>query len=284
MIGRMALLYLNLHIRHMALLAMFITACACEWPPPVPTPIDKGTTPPELWNIALMTYSFGFPLTCDVNVVQTIGINYTRGNFTQGKLAIPVSDYDRLEFTRVTDGDGNDVEFSYKSDGAFYRVYYTFNEPVISPALKTYTFQYTAVQATKTFSRSGSSKNSFTWKTVTKEFQSSIAVFDVILNFGFHTQDDSIDCNPEYSSVEEAERSTTVFFPEQKNIPENSELTHQISFPKRVTCKPASTYKLVAVGVVLGSIIFALVSTIVAVIVRKVKQRQSEQFEQLEET
>jgi hypothetical protein len=69
---------------------------------------------------------------------------------------------------------------------------------------------YTAVQATKTFSRSGSSKNSFTWKTVTKEFQSSIAVFDVILNFGFHTQDDSIDCNPEYSSVEEAERSTTV--------------------------------------------------------------------------
>ena len=70
--------------------------------------------------------------------------------------------------------------------------------------------KYTAVQATKTFSRSGSSKNSFSWRTITKEFQSSIAVFNVVLNFAFHTQEDSIDCNPEYSSVELGDKSTIV--------------------------------------------------------------------------
>lgn len=231
-----------------------------------------------------MTYSFGFPLSCNVNVNQTISINYTLGNFTEGKLAIPVSDYDRLEITRITDEKNNDIRFNVKSDGSYYRVYYYFDEPVIAPYLKTYTFQYTAIQATKTFSRSGSSKNSFTWKTITKEFQSTIAVFNVVLNFSFHTQEDSIDCNPEYSSVELGDKSTTVFFATETNIPENFELTHQISFPKRITCKPASTYRLVAIGVVIGSIVFALASAVVALIVRKVKQRRSEQFEQLEET
>jgi len=279
------LLFINLHIRHIALLVMFITACACEWPPPS-TLVDGNnkTIPTQLWSIAAMAYSFGFPLSCNVDVTQTISFNYTRGNFTEGKLAIPINDYDRLEIIRITDENGNNLQAYSISEGGYYRLHYTFAETVVAPCIKIFTFQYTAIQATKTFSRSGSSKNSFTWKTVTKEFQSSIAVFSVVLNFGFHTPDDSIDSSPDYHSVEEFDNYTIVHFSDQHNIPENTELTHEISFPKRVTCKPASTYKLVAVGVVIGSIFFALFSTIIAVIVRKVKQRRSEQFEQLEET
>lgn len=36
-------------------------------------------------------------------------------------MAIPISDYDKLEITRISDGDGNDIPFSYKSEGAYYR-------------------------------------------------------------------------------------------------------------------------------------------------------------------
>jgi len=105
----------------------------------------------------------------------------------------------------------------------------------------------------------------------------------VELNFHFHTQEDSIDCDPEYDSVVLTDTSTDVYFATETDIPENFEQQHQISFPKRVTCKPASTYKLVAIAVVVGSIAFALVSTVVALIVRKLRKRNMERFEQLEE-
>lgn len=33
--------------------------------------------------IVSMSYTFGFPLSCDVNIQQTLVVNYTYGNFTE---------------------------------------------------------------------------------------------------------------------------------------------------------------------------------------------------------
>ncbi len=51
---------------------------------------------------------------------------------------------------------------------------------------------------------------------------------------------------------------------------------------KQVTCKPASSYKIVAIAVVVGGVVFALVAAIVAVAIRKYKQlKHHETFQQL---
>jgi hypothetical protein len=34
------------------------------------------------WSIQQMSYNFNFPLSCDVDVEQTVVMNYTRGNFS----------------------------------------------------------------------------------------------------------------------------------------------------------------------------------------------------------
>lgn len=261
----------------MALLLLFITTCTCEWPPPH-NMINQYEQ--KHWEIDSMAYTFGFPLSCDVEVVQTIVMNYTHGNFTDGYLFIPQDDYDALKFERI-ESDNKSIPFTAFSDNSFHRIHYYFDQ-VTAPSTKTFTFKYTAIQATKTFSRSGSSKNSFSWPTITKQLGSKVGMFNVILNFYFHTQENSIDCNPDYSSITLGD-TTTVVFATETDIPENSELTHQISFPKRITCKPASSYKLIAMAVVVGSILFAVVTTIVALVVRRMKLRGSEHFEQLSE-
>jgi len=209
-------------------------------------------------------------------------MNFTDGIFSNGTLVIPRTDYDELSMEHIVSDNGESIDFKEISDTSLYRIHYFF-DPVTGPATKTFIFNYTAVQATKTFSRSGSSKNSFSWPTITKHLGSRIGTFNVVLNFHFHTQEDAIDCSPEYSSVVLDDSSTTVFFATETDIPENTELTHQISFPKRITCKPASSYKLIAIAVVAGSILFAVVTTVVALIVRRIKLTQSESFEQLNE-
>lgn len=62
----------------MALLLLFITTCTCEWPPP--NSVDISLDQPQ-WNIAAMYYSFEFYVSCDVEVVQTLVMNYSSGNF-----------------------------------------------------------------------------------------------------------------------------------------------------------------------------------------------------------
>jgi len=293
----------NIHMIQMALLLMFISSTTCEWPPPQNINyfnnnnnnninIDSNNNnnsnnnhitmdSDNTWKIASMSYSFSFPLSCNVEVEQTLVMNYTSGTFNQGILVIPQDDYDDLKVEQVFSGD-TPITTTMFSDNSFHRIHYFFDE-VTAPYVKSFTFKYTAVQATKTFSRSGSSKNSFSWPTVTKNLGSPIGKFDVVLNFKFHTLEDSIDCNPDYSSVILGDSSTTVYFATETDIPENTEMTHQISFPKRITCKPASSYKLIAIVVVLGSILFAVVTAIVALIVRRIKQKNSERFEQLSE-
>jgi len=192
----------------MAMLVQFIAGA--HLPPRPPPPQVVSHDRPPVWSIASMSYSFGFPLSCDVDVVQTLVMNYTYGNFSDGILVIPQYDYDSLQFERV-DSDNVSIEFSTVSDASFHRIHYWF-PPVTAPCTKTFIFTYTAIQATKTFSRSGSSKNSFSWQTINSEIGSRIDVFNVVLNFYFHTQEDSIDCDPNYSSVILHDKSTTVFF------------------------------------------------------------------------
>jgi len=208
-------------------------------------------------------------------------MNYTSGNFSSGILYIAKSDYDDLEFNLV-ESNNDSLPFTIHILDNMYRIYYTFPY-IIAPALKTFTFTYTAIQATKTFSRSGSSSNSFSWETVPGNFP-VIRSLDVVLNLHFHTaSEDSIESSPEYMYLELQDDYTTIIFPPETDIPQNSLYTHQISFPKRVTCKPASSYKIVAIAVVVGSVCFAVGTTIIAVIIRKIKRRKSERFEHLSE-
>jgi len=246
-------------------------------------PENLGPGAPEHWSIQQMSYTFNFPLSCDVDVEQTVVVNYTGGNFSSGIMYIPRADYDALEFDRIsTDNSSEYLKFTTITDGDMYRIHYEF-PTVTAPATKSFTFTYKALQATKTFSRSGSSSNSFSWETINNKFP-TISMLHVTLNLTFHTaSEDSIESNPQYEYVELQDKYTTIVFPPERNIPEGTTLTHQISFPKRVTCKPASSYKIVAIAVVAGSICFALCTTLVALIVRKIKQRKDQQFEQLSE-
>jgi len=267
-------------------LMLFITACVCEWAPP-PHHIDFGPPPPPArWSVASMEYAFEFPISCDVNVIQTMTINYTSGVFSQGYLFIPQDDYDELRFDRIDCGNSSTEITGYNVIGGvngYYKIHYSFSPPITAPTKETFVFKYTAIQATKTYSQSGSSKNSFSWRTITKELNSTIDVFNVVANFYFHIQADMIEAEPQYTSVSPGDQSTTVYFATLTNVPLDYEQTHEISFPKRITCKPASSYKIVAVAVVAGSILFAVVTTVVALIVRKIKQRNSlESFEQLD--
>lgn len=276
----MRIVYYNIHIFQLALLLMFITTSTCFWPPPHQSRISLDDQ--QVSSIASMAYSFEFDVSCDVVVVQTLIMNYTSGTFGGGFLDIPQEDYDSLIVERIWSDNNEPVTFKDVGDNTFHKIHYQFPE-VTGPLTKTLNFKYKAVQATKTFSRSGSSKNSFSWPTITKRLGSSIGTLDVVLNFNFHTQQNTIDCNPNYSTINMNDTATTVTFATQNNIPINTEQTHQISFPKRITCKPASSYKLIAIAVVAGSILFAVVTTIVALIVRKTQQKNSERFEQLNE-
>jgi len=237
-----------------------------------------------MYSIQQMSYNFNFPLSCDVDVEQTVVMNYTQGNFSSGIMFIPKDDYDALEFYRITTDDGSEnVQFTTITDGDLYRIHYEF-ATITAPATKTFTFTYKAIQATKTFSRSGSSSNSFSWQTIVNKFP-SISLLNVKLNLTFHTaSEDSIESSPAYAEVVFLDKCTTVIFPTERDIPGGTTLTHQISFPKRVTCKPASSYKIVAIAVVVGSVCFALLTTLIALIVRKIKiKRKNQKFEHLSE-
>jgi len=237
------------------------------------------TTPAR--SILSMTYTFGLPESCDVDVVQTLVMNYTYGNFSSDVLFIRKADYDALQFDRI-ESDNVTIPFTTISSGDLYRIHYSFPH-ITAPATKTFIFTYKAIQATKTFSRSGSSSNSFSWETVVSTLP-PIRTLNVVLNLYFHTaSEEAIESSPQYMYLELQDKYTTIIFPTENNIPEGTSQTHQISFPKRVTCKPASSYKIVAIAVVAGSICFALVTTAAAVAIRKIKQRKGEQFAHLAE-
>jgi len=244
--------------------------------------IANNTTAPS-WSISSMSYIFGFPkASCDVDVEQTLEVNYSSGNFTSGILFIPEEYYDSLEFYRIVSNNIT-IDFTTINEGDLYWIHYTYPQ-ITAPATKTFTFTYKAISATKTFSRSGSSSNSFSWETVGPKFP-DIGALNVELNLYFHTAtEDSIESSPAYSTLEQLDEYTTVIFPTERNIPPGSSKMHQISFPKRITCSPASNYNIIALAVVIGCVTFALGTTLAALVIRKARKlKKEERFEQLNE-
>jgi len=280
-----SMLYTVLNVLHVVLLVQVVAAVSKVGHDggDLGGPKNGASPPTAVYSITSMSYAFGFPSSsCDVNVVQTIEVNYTSGNFTSGFLFLPRSDYDSLQIDHIMNSDNVSLPFTYISDGDLYRIHYNLTEHVIAPATGTYTFMYKAMEATKTFSRSGSSSNSFSWETVTSK-SPYVDTLNVMANLYFHTAtEDAIESSPQSQFIQIHPEYTTVVFPTETDIPEGTPKTHQISFPKRVTCKPASSYKIVAVAVVAASVCFALGTTLIALIIRKLKQvKSTERFEQL---